>query len=59
MTCDRFGSKSGFAFGVCVWCGFDNYNQKFKFVKVHVDDLPEEIRSILISIHERNVRQFR
>lgn len=58
MICDRCGNKSGFAFGICVQCGFDNHSKEFKIIKVHVDDLPAEIRSRLIAMHERRVRQF-
>lgn len=51
--CEHCGNTVGFVFGTCLRCGFNEYEKKFRFIKVDTRALYEE-QSYLIQQHAMN-----
>jgi len=43
---------NGFDNGTCKVCGWNYLSKQWEFIKVKVDDLPEELQDYLIQKHE-------
>ena len=53
MKCNKCGNELGFVFKTCNNCGWNCLSNQFEFIKVLVDDLPEDIQDHLVEIHAR------
>lgn len=59
MECPKCGNKIGFAFGMCVDCGYNHNTQKYDRIKVSTNILkrylPKELYVYLLKQHEMHV----
>ena len=51
MKCNKCDNELGFAFGTCNNCGWNYLSNQFEFIKVLVDDLPEDEQDYLVEKH--------
>lgn len=57
--CPKCGNKMGFAMGTCIDCGYNYLDNKYSWIKVRVNQLPNEIRYPLIDRHDKDVISIR
>lgn len=54
-SCPHCSNKIGLVFGTCLECGFNHIQERFRFIKVDVEDLEPE-QEHLIWEHAKNTR---
>lgn len=59
-VCNHCGNTTGFVFGTCTTCGWNNDEGYFKWIKVNIDDLYRNISRLkLIEKHTSSTRKQR
>lgn len=53
MACPKCNNIMGFVFGTCIECGWNYLSNQWEYIKVRVDDLPEEIQDYFIQKHAK------